>query len=228
MSDSELVLQKMDNCIREWKACEDSRYVFLSCYKMMSSNMVVALSDGEFHDREWVSKLLNRFADYYFDGLNCFECGDRTPAVWLSAHNATLEKELSEVQMLVLGVNAHINYDLVLALYDMLAPEWDSLTEGQKKLRYEDHCHVNNIIARTIDAVQDRILEPESRFLAFLDVVLGRMDEYLISRLISSWREDVWENTQQMLQLNNETEREVFRKKVECEVLERGAAICSV
>ncbi len=228
MSDSQLVLEKMDGRIRAWKECGDSRFVFLSCYKMMSTNMLLALSEGEFHDREWVNELLNHFADYYFDGLSCFDCGDRTPEVWLAAHNATLEKELSEVQMLVLGVNAHINYDLVLALYDMLAPEWESLSEEQKKLRYEDHCHVNSIIARTIDAVQDSILEPESRFLAFLDVVFGRVDEYLISRLISSWREDVWNNTQGMLQLANEAEKEVFRKKIETEVLQRGVTICSV
>lgn len=228
MSDSQLVLEKMDGRIRAWKECGDSRFVFLSCYKMMSANMLLALSEGEFHDREWVYELLNHFADYYFDGLSCFDCGERTPKVWLAAHNATLEKELSEVQMLVLGVNAHINYDLVLALYDMLAPEWESLTEEQKKLRYEDHCHVNSIIARTIDAVQDSILEPESRFLAFIDVVFGRVDEYLISRLISSWREDVWNNTQGMLQLATEAEKEVFRKKIETEVLQMGVTICSV
>jgi hypothetical protein len=228
MSNSQLILNKMDQRIQEWKSCQDSRYVFLSCYKMMSANMLVALSKNEFHDSVWVGKLLNRFADYYFDGLSCFECGDQTPEVWLAAHNATLEKELSELQMLVLGVNAHINYDLVLALYDMLAPEWESLTEEQRKMRYEDHCYVNNIIARTIDAVQDRILEPENRFLAFIDVVFGRVDEYLISQLISSWREDVWKNTQVMMQVSNDFERETFRKKIETEVLELGDTICSV
>lgn len=219
MQTTDTVLIKMGQYVEKWKTCNDSRHVFLSCYHMMSSNMSSALQNNEFHDTVWVNELLNRFADYYFESLLCYDCGERTPEVWLNAHRACQDNKVSKLQLLVLGVNAHINYDLVLALYDMLAPEWEDLSDAKRQERYEDHNHVNQVIAGTIDRVQDEILEPLSPSLEWIDTLFGRMDEFLISRLIASWREDVWENTQVLLQLELPDEREKFRQKIEREVL---------
>lgn len=225
MDNSETVLKKMDGYIQDWKSCKDGRYVFLSCYHMMSSNMVVALNAAQFNDNAWVRKLLNRFADYYFESLTCFDCGDQTPKVWEHAHKATCNKDLSELQFLILGVNAHINYDLVLALYDLLQPEWNTLTGFQKEQRFKDHCYVNQVIAQTIDRVQDEVLEPINPKLNWIDTLMGRLDEFLISKLITSWRGQVWEHTQELLTLTTAHEREAYRLKLEQEVLERANTI---
>lgn len=221
MQEIDTVLFKMNEHIAKWKSCDDKRHVFLSCYHLMSANMVEALANKDFHDTAWVNKLLNRFAEYYFDSLFCFDCGEITPEVWLHAHRACNENKVSELQLLILGVNAHINYDLVFALYDLLAPEWKQLSESKKRKRYEDHSHVNNIIAGTIDRVQDEILEPLHPSLEWIDKLFGRMDEFLISRLITGWREEVWENSQKMLQMNSAEEREHFRRKLEIDVLRK-------
>ena len=119
MKISDPVLIKMGQYIEHWKACKDTRYIFLSCYHAMSANMISAIDKEEFQDTVWVSNLLRRFADYYFESLTCYDCGSQTPKVWEFAHKVTLDKDLSELQLLILGVNAHINYDLVLALYDL-------------------------------------------------------------------------------------------------------------
>jgi len=219
------VLTKMGQYVEKWKSSSDSRYVFLSCYQMMSTNMIGSIRNSEFHDTEWVNELLNRFANYYFDSLVCYDCGEKTPEVWLKAHKACKENQLSELQLLILGVNAHINYDLVLALYDMLQPEWNSLSETKRRERYEDHSHVNRIIANTIDQVQDEVLEPINPALDWIDKLFGRMDEFLISRLIANWREDVWENTQKLLTMEEVEEKEKFRKRLEQDVLRIGDTI---
>jgi len=192
---------------------------------LMTTSMMVALERGEFYDTVWVKKLLHHFADYYFESLTCYDCGDLTPKVWDYAHKSTLNTNLSELQFLILGVNAHINYDLVLALHDLLKPEWHALSETQQKLRYEDHIHVNLVIAKTIDRVQDEILEPLNPALDWIDRLFGRMDEYLISRLITNWREEVWENSQKLLQIETPEAREVFRVELEKEVLHRSDII---
>lgn len=220
MKSKDPVLDRMHEYVESWKASKDRRHVFLSCYHLMSSNMVQALESQEFHDPVWVQKLLHRFADYYFDNLRCFDCGDRTSKVWQNAHLAAKETDLSELQLLIVGVNAHINYDLVFALYDLLKPEWESLSEEKKHLRYEDHCHVNKVIAKTIDRVQDEILEPDNPTLEWVDRLFGRMDEFLISKLITKWRDDVWENTQHLLTMDSEKEKELFRKKIESDVIQ--------
>jgi len=46
--------------------------------------------------------------------------------------------EALTVQNLILGVNAHINYDLVLATADMLEPEWSQLDEERRQARHDD------------------------------------------------------------------------------------------
>ncbi|MCZ4317508.1 DUF5995 family protein [Aequorivita viscosa] len=226
MSPTDPVLVKMARYADDWKATKDSRHVFLSCYHLMSTNMVSAINNNEFHDSAWVNTLLHRFADYYFDSLTCYDCGDLTSKVWEHAHKTTCTKELSELQCLILGVNAHINYDLVLALFDLLKPEWNSLSITQRQQRYEDHKHVNYVIACTIDRVQDEILEPLNPMLEWVDSLLGRMDEYLISKLITSWREDVWENTQMLLKIEQPEAHEAFRFQLEKTVLKRADTIC--
>ncbi len=226
MQPTDPILVKMDQYLKQWKSSKDSRCVFLNCYHLMSMNMVSAIIRKEFHDTHWVDKLLHSFANYYFDSLACYDCGDLTPKVWDSAHKATKDTSLSELQLLMLGVNAHINYDLVLALYDLLKPEWNALSETQRIRRYEDHHHVNRVIARTIDRVQDEILEPLNPKLKWVDVLMGRMDEYLISRLITSWREDVWENTQELLKIENAEDQKLFRLQLEESVLKRANTIC--
>ncbi|MEZ4685403.1 MAG: DUF5995 family protein [Bacteroidia bacterium] len=171
----------MQQHINSWEQSRDKRHIFLSCYRMMTANMLEAVQKGEFQDREWVDKLLHRFADYYFDALACFDCGDDVPAVWQQVHAKTREEKLHILQYLFLGINAHINYDLVLTLRDMLQPEWHGLSETERNLRYADHCKVNEVIAATIDQVQDEIIEPRNAFMAFIDRAFGRLDEYLLS-----------------------------------------------
>ena len=59
-------------------------------------------------------------------------------------------------------------------------------------MRYRDHCHVNDIINQTINAVQDQVIERFEPWFAVVDKVLGPVDEWMTSLLISEWREEVW------------------------------------
>lgn len=217
------VLDRMQTQIENWETQNDPRSVFLTCYRMMTANMLKALDEERFQDREWVETLLHRFADYYFEALVCYDCGDQeTPQVWHYVHEVSRRKKLHVLQNLLLGVNAHINYDLVLTVVDMLGPEWESLTEEQKKIRYADHCLVNDIIAETIDKVQDEVVERHDPTMDIIDRLFGRLDERLLSRLITHWRGDVWEEAMTFLECSREADREACRQALEASVLKRG------
>lgn len=84
-----------------------------------------------------------------------------------------------------MGINAHINFDLVLTIYDMLKEEWSQLSDLERQDRYEDHVKVNDIIYNSIDAVQDTIIEKEHPSMDIIDKLFGRVDEYLLSRFIN-------------------------------------------
>lgn len=188
-------LARMDALLAEWKEDGDRRDVFLRCYRMMTANMHTAIGSHHFTDSVWVAQLLHRFADYYFDALTRWNADPTdAPPVWQRAHALARDNDDAVVQMLLLGVNAHINYDLVLTVDELLAGEWCRMLPHERAARHDDYCRVNAIIASTIDAVQDEILSPSLPLAALLDRVMGRLDEYLISRLITSWRDHTWES----------------------------------
>lgn len=226
MPASQEVLQQMQALIDEWRAARDARAIFLRCYQLMTANMLGAVQAGQFHDPPWVSRLLHHFATYYFSALDQYDqAAPDTPAVWLFAFERTFATDQSPLQKLMLGVNAHINYDLVLTLLDMLQPEWDRLSPTERGRRYEDHCQINAIISATIDGVQDQIIEPTSRGLAIADTALGPFDEWLTAQLIAHWREEVWRNTMDLLGQADRQERAKRVLAVERGTLERATAI---
>ena len=189
----------MQSQVKQWEESADARAVFLRCYMMMTENMVVALQGNEFKDPPWVDTLLRRFAERYFDALDAYETqAVTTPAAWKLAHD-TSRTDALVLQKLLLGVNAHINYDLVLTLADLLQPEWAELHEMERGARYFDFCYVNDVIGRTIDVVQDTLLEPLMPGMDIVDAMMGRLDEAFVSRMITSWRDNVWERTLQLL-----------------------------
>ncbi len=163
-------LLRMQEWIERWNQNQDRRAIFLSCYQMMTANMLEAIQRGEFSDGGWVNHLLHRFADYYFMALEANEQGqENVPTVWKAAFRAAASRIYSPLQNLLLGVNAHINYDLVLTLEELLQPEWQRLSPAQRAVRRSDHNRVNRVIAATIDAVQDQILEPAMPMMQMVD-----------------------------------------------------------
>jgi hypothetical protein len=184
---------RMDALITEWEQAGDRRSVFLACYNRMTASMFAALAAGRFHDPAWVSRLTHEFADYYFVALDAYERQDaHLPMVWQRAFELAQVPETPIIQSLLLGVNAHINYDLVQVLADLLEPEWATLTAEQRRMRLLDHTTVNEVIAATIDCVQDDVIGPYARLMGLLDLACGPLDEWCTARLLRLWRADVW------------------------------------
>jgi hypothetical protein len=227
MPEEQPVLTRMTALVDQWEATHDRRAIFLGCYRLMTRNMLDAIEAGRFHDGEWVSRLLERFTTYYFTALERFEQDGLTPPTWKLAFDATRDENVTTLQHLLLGVNAHINFDLVFSLYDLLQPEWIELTPEQREARHADHEMVNRIIGETTDAVQDQVIELFSPWTEFLDKMLGPVDEWLTSHLISHWREEVWENAVRYLEAATE-EREALRQQIEHQAMRLGTDMLKI
>lgn len=219
-------LAQMQTYLDQWEPLSDRRAIFLSCYSRMTRNMLASLDKGIFHDPHWVECLLERFADYYFVAVKAFETDPQAaPTVWQQTFSAASDPRTKVVQHLMLGVNAHINYDLVLALIDMLDPEWHAFPESQRLKRYADHCQINRIIANTVDEVQDEVLERYSPAMDLVDRAFGRLDELIIARLLSGWREQVWKQVMRWVDISSVEGRDNFLQQVESASVQRGQMI---
>jgi hypothetical protein len=215
------VLSRMQDLSARWEAGGDRRSVFLGCYALMTRNMLSSLQGGEFSDPPWVHRLLEHFAGYYFAALESHESAPTAaPPVWQAAFASCAQPRASAAQQLLLGVNAHINFDLVLALVDLLEPEWPRLDNAGRSQRFADYAQVNAIIAATIDAVQDTILEPAMPAMQLLDVLMGPVDELLVARLIRSWRQSVWEAATRLLEAGEPEARTRLISQVEQHALQ--------
>lgn len=222
------LVHDMDRQLAAWTADADRKAIFLGCYTMMTKNMYAAVAREEFIDAAWVRRLLERFAQYYFDALRVYVTHpEQTLHVWRIAHDAARTPSVTPVQLLFLGVNAHINYDLVLAVEELLAPEWRELHSAQREARFDDYSHVNDIIARTIDAVQDDVLSPAMPSLGVVDTLMGRLDEFLISTLLTRWRDDVWQWSLNLLDARTGPQRDALLSDLDAHVIGRAEFLLS-
>jgi hypothetical protein len=87
---------------------------------------------------------------------------------------------------------------------------------------------VNAVIQRSIDAVQDTIIEPGDPLMEFADWLLGPTDEWAVSRLISGWRESVWQHAKSLLEAADLEERQRVKSEIEKEALERARLILRI
>jgi hypothetical protein len=220
------VLVRMEDLLAAWEAANDQRFIFLSCYKMMTQNVLAAIQASAFEDTPWVATLMENFAGYYFQALETFDNGPAGPPdVWGIAFHAAQNPHTHVLQNLVLGVNAHINYDLVFALSELLASEWAQLSPEQRQMRYRDHCHINAIINNTIDEVRDQVIDRYDPLIGEADKLLGPLDKWMTSLLISEWREEVWKHVTRLLDLEEPDARAAIIQQVHQLSLKRAQDI---
>jgi hypothetical protein len=237
MGDPASAEQRLESLTQVWSASGDRRAVFSECYLVMTRRVHERVRDGAFHDGPWVTRLLDRFADYYFDAVDAHggataltdtqltdtqftattvttvtatsdgieatvaELPARVcPEVWRGALDACSDPDCHPLQALMLGINAHINHDLALALVDVL-DDWDTLDDERRRFRREDHELVNTIIDETTDEVQREVVAQWSPLASALDLLLGPLDEWAFGTLAQSWRSQVWVDAMDLVRL---------------------------
>src|SRR5919107_801591 len=83
---------------------------FLATYLRTTRAVAEAVHRGSFEDPAWVEEWDVAFAELYVDALAAHQEGRPTPRPWRLAFEAS--SELHPLAHVLLGVNAHINYDL--------------------------------------------------------------------------------------------------------------------
>jgi len=167
---------------------DDRRSVFLTVYTEMTGRTIAAIERGEFADPEWMRRYLVRFAEYYRRAFEAFERGpiDEVPDPWIVAFGAAVRGDSLVLQDALLGINAHINYDLALTLSDVgLDPN--------RELKYADHDRVNGILARLVSVQRELLAERYAPGLSRIGDGLGGLDERWSATALRTAREASWQ-----------------------------------
>jgi hypothetical protein len=117
-------------------------------------------------DPAWTEVLTARFATLYFDADAAWEARDpRCPRAWCAAFAAAGARRISAAEHALLGINAHIVYDLPFAVATTMVAQGDvhdgRLLADTLVRRRHDYEVVNHILAETVDAAQ-AVLATES------------------------------------------------------------------
>ena len=116
-----------------------------------------------------------------------YESGDLSSLAdpWQLPFEAAENGDSLVLQDALLGVNAHINYDLAQAVDE-------AGVRPDRQAKYDDHSRIIDVIATVIDDAQDWLVEYGADGIEAVDESLGRLDEHLMVLTIDECRDSAW------------------------------------
>ena len=166
---------------------------FLATYLRTTRSVGEELGRGGFLDPPWVERWDVAFADLYLDALETAEAGRRPPEPWAIAFGAGDRADLPPLRHVLLGMNAHINYDLAQSLLAVIADdEFDD--PGLLARREADHRHIDEVLAARVGA-EDAELEATAGGRTAVDRLLQPLNRLGTKRFLKEARAKVWANT---------------------------------
>jgi hypothetical protein len=162
---------------------------FLGTYERTTLAVGKAVDDGFFEDPAWVERWDVAFAELYVDALDGYLGGGSPARPWRLAFDAPAH--LAPLRHVLLGINAHVNYDLPQALLAVIsdADFADPLLMASRRL---DHERIDAVLAGRV-AAEDDELSAHGRSLT--DRVLQPLNRLASKRFLRESRTKVWHNT---------------------------------
>ena len=223
----DFVIEQMEQRLQFLQEKEDYRAIFQHVYLLMTKEMQIRLAADFFKDPIWMEHLLTRFASYYFKAMDDYEKEKRCSTVWSLAFQMAEQKQTFVLQDALLGINAHINHDLPLVLYDVLSQE-KAWPDARLMLnRRQDHERINDVLADLVDLVQEELATHHARLLRWVDTLMKRHDETLSSFFLAHCRTNVWYNTELLLNTTNEKDLRREQKRIDEDAYAIGLNIAS-
>jgi hypothetical protein len=140
------------------------------------------------------------FAKRYFSALDLWNRDrDETPDVWEVLFKRGRDLRMSRLTAAMLGVNAHINHDLALALIGT----WAELGPPQDDLIHPDYLLVNQIFFEEIPPLRRGF---STRWQMELDRLVGPLDDWSQRMLVTATRARAWDQGRRLWQLRHDAE----------------------
>jgi hypothetical protein len=123
----------------------DPARFFLGTYLRITRAVGTAVADGLFEGPSWVAGWDVDFAGFYLDALEAYRRDPSTaPAPWREAFGA--KATLPPQGHVLLGVNAHINFDLPQSLVRVISDE-DFAAPSVLARRERDHERIDGVLS---------------------------------------------------------------------------------
>ena len=169
----------------------DHRRVFIETYQRTTQAVGTAVEGASFEDPAWVTRWDVAFADLFLVAHDADLAGGAVPRPWRLAFAA--DPRLPALTHLLLGMNAHINYDLPPAMLSVI-DDGEFADPVLLDRRRRDHQRVDRILASRVAAEDVAIGGRRSA----LDHLLKPLNRLSSRRFLREARHKVWLNVGQL------------------------------
>lgn len=163
---------------------DDRRAYFAALYALMTATVAVDIKRGRFEDGPRMERFACSFAGRYLAATRAIDAGEPAAGCWVAATDASRRWRPIILQHLVLGMNAHINFDLAITAAQLGA------AHGMDVVR-RDFLEINSVLAELLEDVQQR-LGSVSPWIGILDFLGGRKDEKVANFSMRRARDAAW------------------------------------
>lgn len=164
------------------------RSTFVGVYARVTEAVADAVAGGTFEDPGWVSAWDEVFAGLFLTAHDADLAGLPVPRPWRLAFSA--DRTMHPLGHLLLGMNAHINFDLPQAVLAVVDAD-DFADPAVLAARDRDHQRVDEVLFARVRA-EDAELGWKHRL---VDRVLAPANRWASRRFLRESREKVWHNT---------------------------------
>ncbi len=174
----------------------DEKRHFHGLYLRNTRAVKAEIDRGGFLDAEWVERWDVAFAHRYLDALEEWERAGTSSGPWQLAFEATCDPAIPPLRHQLIGLNAHLNFDLPQALLAVMSDgDWADPTLVVR--RHTDFAHIDGIVIRRIPEEYRRLRAVESpRDRTLLDRLLYPLNLVASSRYLREARRKVWRNAE--------------------------------
>lgn len=171
---------------------------FNSLYFTITDRVAQALRGADVRDKAFLELLDVEFAKRYLHALRLWgEDDPATPDAWEVLFRRAQDHKLTKLTAAMLGVNAHINHDLALAL----VATWQQLGPPEGDDIHSDYLLINKIFYEEIPGLRRRYSTPLQ---LRIDALVGTLDDWSQRVLVSVTRAHAWEQAQRLWALRDD------------------------
>ena len=188
------LIARMEALFGAMEKDNDPKRYFLGTYLRTTRAVSDELASGTFLDPTWVERWDVFFAELYLNALQAWNA-NRTPAEpWRIAFAA--DTDLPVLRHVLLGMNAHINYDLPLSLLGVIDDAEFADPEVIAK-RNRDHSHIDRVLLGRVGAEDEAITAAHGGKSAY-ERLKAPLERRATGHFLREARAKVWANTRLM------------------------------
>jgi uncharacterized protein DUF5995 len=187
--DIDSVLTELERIIDDSVLSQSRLGYFAAMYQQITREIKASIANAEFEDAPRALRLDQAFARHYFAALAAKHDGKDPLPSWAVAFDASHSHRHIALQHLLLGVNAHLNVDLAVAVSELAG-------DASPLPLQADFDRICAVFADLLDRTQQALLSV-SPWLMLLDA-LGDPREMLLAFSVDEARHGAWQFAEQL------------------------------